>query len=80
MASNFLESSFVYLTLCNLLQLDARNKTDQYLLNYPVRLLPHHWRGIKKDKEYVTCLRSCLMKPEHKDWVEDIWKIVLSSS
>jgi tyrosine decarboxylase/aspartate 1-decarboxylase len=46
------------------------------LLNYPVRLLPEHWNEIEKDDEYVTCLRSCLMKPEHEDWVDNIWKIV----
>ena len=49
------------------------------LINYPVRLLPKHWRAIKKDEEYVTCLRSCLMKPEHEDWVDEIWKIVTGS-
>ena len=49
------------------------------LLNYPVRLLPNHWRAIKKDEEYVTCLRSCLMKPEHEDWVDEIWEIVVDS-
>ena len=46
------------------------------MLNYPVRLLPSHWRGIKKDEEYITCLRSCLMKPEHEGWVDNIWKIL----
>ena len=46
------------------------------LLNYPVRLLPAPWRAIKKDEEYVTCLRSCLMKPEHENWVDEIWDIV----
>lgn len=49
------------------------------LLNYPVRLLTSHWRAIKKDEEYVTCLRSCLMKPEHEDWVDEIWEIVVDS-
>src|SRR5215204_2253016 len=49
------------------------------LLNYPVGLLPNHWRTIKKDEEYVTCLRSCLMKPEHEKWVDEIWKIVTDS-
>jgi tyrosine decarboxylase / aspartate 1-decarboxylase len=49
------------------------------LLFYPVRLLPGHWRSIKKDEEYVTCLRSCLMKPEHEDWVDEIWAIVTGS-
>lgn len=46
------------------------------LLNYPVRLLPKQWASIEKDAEYVTCLRSCLMKPEHEHWVDAIWKIV----
>lgn len=50
------------------------------LLNYPVRLLPNHWRAVKKDEEYVTCLRSCLMKPEHEMWIDEIWKIVTESA
>jgi tyrosine decarboxylase / aspartate 1-decarboxylase len=49
------------------------------LLNYPVRLLPEHWDTIEKDDEYVTCLRSCLMKPEHEEWVDKIWRIVTDS-
>jgi glutamate/tyrosine decarboxylase-like PLP-dependent enzyme len=46
------------------------------LINYPVRLLPKHWRSISKDEVFVTLLRSCLMKPEHEDWIETIWKIL----
>ncbi len=46
------------------------------LLNYPVRLLPNHWDHIIKDEDHVTCLRSCLMKPEHVDWVDEIWRAV----
>jgi tyrosine decarboxylase / aspartate 1-decarboxylase len=49
------------------------------LINYPVRLLPKQWRTIEKDEDYVTCLRSCLMKPEHEDWIDEIWKIVTGS-
>ncbi len=49
------------------------------LINYPVRLLPSHWRSIEKDEDHVTCLRSCLMKPEHADWIDEIWKVVTSS-
>lgn len=25
------------------------------------------------NSEYLTCLRSCVMKPEHKDWMDEIW-------
>lgn len=46
------------------------------LLNYSVRLLPKTWNGIEKDIDYVTCLRTCLMKPEHEEWVDVIWDIV----
>ncbi|MGI8504660.1 MAG: hypothetical protein ACR2LR_26545 [Hassallia sp.] len=30
----------------------------------------------KLDQDYLTCLRSCLMKPEHLDWVDDIWQLL----
>lgn len=49
------------------------------LFNYPVHLLPNHWNDIIKDADHVTCLRSCLMKPEHVDWVDEIWKAVEES-
>ena len=43
------------------------------LINYPARLLPAHWDRVIKDQDHVTCLRSCLMKPEHLDVVDEIW-------
>jgi glutamate/tyrosine decarboxylase-like PLP-dependent enzyme len=36
--------------------------------------------GVRHDRETLTCLRSVLMKPEHLDWVERIWQILLSAS
>ena len=43
------------------------------LANLPVKLFPE---SMLKDRtqEYVTCLRSCLMKPEHLDWLDEIWQ------
>src|SRR5688572_2102437 len=41
--------------------------------------LPTHFFDLgkaKRDAETVICLRSVLMKPEHKSWVEEIWKIL----
>jgi hypothetical protein len=49
------------------------------LLNYPVRLLPRAWSAIQKNEEDVTCLRSCLMKPEHEAWIDRIWEIITDS-
>jgi len=31
---------------------------------------------MQRDDETITCLRSVLMKPEHKDWVQEIWDIL----
>ncbi|MEG4322164.1 MULTISPECIES: aminotransferase class I/II-fold pyridoxal phosphate-dependent enzyme [unclassified Microcoleus] len=32
--------------------------------------------GINWDRDSITCLRSCLMKPEHLDWIDSIWQIL----
>ncbi len=29
--------------------------------------------------EYVTCLRSCLMKPDHEEWLDEIWERLVGS-
>ncbi|HEY5644585.1 MAG TPA: aminotransferase class V-fold PLP-dependent enzyme [Pseudomonadales bacterium] len=34
--------------------------------------LARHWPGIEPGAT-VTCLRSCLMKPEHEAWLDEIW-------
>jgi tyrosine decarboxylase/aspartate 1-decarboxylase len=43
---------------------------------FPTRLLKSNWREVQFDSDYVTCLRSCLMKPEHLDWLDRIWNIL----
>ncbi|MBW1736490.1 MAG: aspartate aminotransferase family protein, partial [Deltaproteobacteria bacterium] len=44
------------------------------IANLPASLLKHRWSDVEWDQEDVTCLRSCLMKPEHLDWIERIWQ------
>ena len=34
---------------------------------------------MKRDRATLTCLRSVLMKPEHFDWVEQIWALLSAS-
>ena len=46
------------------------------LFSYPSRLLRDAWPGVVFEGETVTCLRSCLMKPEHQEWVERIWELL----
>ncbi len=38
------------------------------LADYPAELLRAHWPEVEFDSATVTCLRSCLLKPEHLDW------------
>jgi tyrosine decarboxylase/aspartate 1-decarboxylase len=42
----------------------------------PASLLQGRWVGVDFDQDTVGCLRSCLMKPEHHDWVDRIWDIL----
>jgi tyrosine decarboxylase/aspartate 1-decarboxylase len=43
---------------------------------YPSALVSRKWSDVIFDRPTVTCLRSCLMKPEHENWVERIWNIL----
>jgi hypothetical protein len=36
--------------------------------------------AVRRDRDTVTCLRSVLMKPEHLDWIDRIWQILVSSA
>lgn len=40
---------------------------------YPMALLDETWPDVIADQETVTCMRSVLMKPEHEDWLGEIW-------
>lgn len=40
----------------------------------PSRKLKRRWKGVKFDRPEVVLLRSCLMKPEHLEWVDRIWE------
>ncbi len=46
------------------------------LFTYPARLLREAWPHVAFDTESVACLRSCLMKPEHADWTDGIWRLL----
>ncbi|HEY9706065.1 MAG TPA: pyridoxal-dependent decarboxylase, partial [Allocoleopsis sp.] len=44
------------------------------LANLPKKLFLENGENINWDQESITCLRSCLMKPEHLDWIDSIWQ------
>jgi hypothetical protein len=52
-------------------------KQGLYLSKYKLATDKIDSEGIEKNSEFVTCLRSCLLKPEHNDWVEEIWNVLI---
>ena len=36
--------------------------------------------GIELDREDVLCLRSVLMKPQHREWLDRIWSVLQESA
>ncbi len=58
----------------------AKENLHLATFKYPSSLLQEKWTDVDLDQEYVTCLRSCLMKPEHIDWVERIWEILSTAT
>lgn len=57
-------------------QAAAKENLHLATFKYPTSLLGEKWADVDLDLEYVTCLRSTLMKPEHLDWVERIWELL----
>jgi tyrosine decarboxylase / aspartate 1-decarboxylase len=54
----------------------AKNNLHLATFKYPTALLKKTWKDVKFENDYVLCLRSCLMKPEHLDWLDQIWNIL----
>jgi tyrosine decarboxylase / aspartate 1-decarboxylase len=46
----------------------------------PVALFDSLGTKVKRDRDTLTSLRSVLMKPEHLDWVDRIWEIMLRTA
>ncbi len=57
---------------------DAAADEDLHLALFelPAEMLRDYWPEVSFDTASVTCLRSCLMKPEHLDWVSEITSIL----
>ncbi|MGB9430147.1 MAG: aminotransferase class I/II-fold pyridoxal phosphate-dependent enzyme [Gammaproteobacteria bacterium] len=54
----------------------AKQHLHLALLHVPDTLAAAWWPGLKRDADTLTALRSCLMKPEHKDWLLRITAIL----
>jgi glutamate/tyrosine decarboxylase-like PLP-dependent enzyme len=51
----------------------ARENLHLATYRYPSALLRERWPQVHFDRADVVCMRSCLMKAEHKDWLDRIW-------
>jgi tyrosine decarboxylase/aspartate 1-decarboxylase len=58
----------------------AKRELHLAVAELPVRFWAENLGGMKRDREKLTCLRSVLMKPEHFDWVDQIWDLLSASA
>jgi tyrosine decarboxylase/aspartate 1-decarboxylase len=57
-------------------ELAAQRELHLAMIELPVDLVKTYVPGLESDVETVTCLRSVLMKPEHKEWLPQIMAIL----
>ncbi len=57
---------------------EAASRSDLHLAkaNLPMSLFLGTWKDFKWDQDYVTCLRSVLMKPDSLNMLDNIWNIL----
>ena len=55
---------------------DAAGRRNLHLAvaELPLELFPGAAEHFAKDRARLTCLRSVLMKPEHREWLDGIWQ------
>ena len=58
----------------------AENNLHLALAALPATLAAPYWPEVNMNDSTVTCLRSCLMKPEHLDWLPQIWEKITTIS
>jgi len=46
------------------------------LADLPAEFFDLNAAGVERDCDTLTCLRSVLMKPEHRDWMNRIWEVL----
>jgi tyrosine decarboxylase/aspartate 1-decarboxylase len=58
----------------------AKRELHLALIELPAELVRHYWPELVMNRDTLTCIRSCLMKPEHLDWIDDIWTVLDSAA
>lgn len=57
----------------------ARQGLHLSVAELPASLLARHWAGVSFDTQRVACLRACLMKPAHLEWLDVLWERLLKA-
>ncbi|MDH5214600.1 MAG: pyridoxal-dependent decarboxylase [Gammaproteobacteria bacterium] len=58
----------------------AKRDLHLALTEIPAAMVSHYWPELHLNRDTVSCLRSCLMKPEHLQWIDDIWSTLESAA
>jgi glutamate/tyrosine decarboxylase-like PLP-dependent enzyme len=58
----------------------ARRHLHLALADLPAEFFDLAGAGIQPDRDRIRCLRSVLMKPEHRAWIDAIWRILDEST
>jgi tyrosine decarboxylase/aspartate 1-decarboxylase len=58
----------------------AKNNLHLALIRLPVRYFASSQQAFEADRETVLCLRSVLMKPEHRAWLDPLWDLLSRSA
>ncbi len=54
----------------------ASRNLHMAIANFPKSMFTDQWIDFDWDQDFVTCLRSSVMKPEHLDWIDRIWDVL----
>ena len=52
----------------------AQRQLHLALVSLPLHMIDA--QDMQRDRDTIVCLRSVLMKPEHREWVDRIWTIL----
>ncbi|HET7105471.1 MAG TPA: aminotransferase class I/II-fold pyridoxal phosphate-dependent enzyme [Candidatus Acidoferrum sp.] len=58
----------------------ARRDLHLAVAELPVSFFEANLGAMKRDLDTLTCLRSVLMKPEHKQWIARIWEMLADAT
>jgi glutamate/tyrosine decarboxylase-like PLP-dependent enzyme len=57
----------------------AKNHLHLAIAHLPIKFFTNVYPQMVYDQDQITCLRSCLMKPEHLEWIDEIWQLLGNS-